>query len=63
MKSAGTFTGDDGRSFEKLEVKCSGSKTLREIISFEGDKKWCLSDESFCNKSKIRTAKKACKKK
>lgn len=63
IKSAGSFTGDDGRNYMKLEVKCAGRKEMREIISFEGNKQWCLVDESFCNKSKIRTAKKVCQEK
>lgn len=62
LKKAGTGTADDGRTFNKIEVVCSGKKETRTIIQFEGDRKWCLADESMCG-NKMRVAKKACKKK
>lgn len=63
LKPAGTGTHADGRNYDIVSVSCSGSKTPREIVRFEGTKEWCLTDESLCSKSKMRTAKKACKQK
>lgn len=60
LKKSGIFVSEDGRSFEKVEVICSGKKDPRFIINFEGDRKWCLEDESTCG-NKMRMAKKSCK--
>ena len=61
MKDAGTEQGADGRSFSKVEVSCSKSSELRTVVQYEGSKEWCLSDESYCSKKKIKAAQKACK--
>ncbi len=63
MKPAGSGTHADGRAYDITQISCSGKKDPRQIIRFEGTKEWCLTDESLCSKSKMRTAKKACKKK
>ena len=55
-------TTQDGRAFEKKFVNCSGKSEPREVTYFEDNRKWCLSDESYCSKDLIRAAKKACKK-
>lgn len=55
-------TTDGGRAFEKKLVNCSGKSDPREVIYYEDTKKWCLMDESYCNRDLIRAAKKACKK-
>lgn len=60
LKKAGTGEAEDGRTFEKIEVTCSGKKDPRTIISFDGEREWCLEDNSVCG-NKMRVAKKACK--
>lgn len=62
LKDAGTGETSDGRTFNKVQVTCSGKKEPREIINFEGNWKWCTTDESYCS-SKMKAAKRACKKK
>ena len=54
-------TTKDGRAYEKKYVSCSGKSDPTEVIYFEDVKKWCLADESFCNRDLVRAAKKACK--
>jgi len=61
LKKAGSGETADGRTFNKIDVGCSGKKEPRTIINFDGDRKWCLADESLCG-NKMRVAKKACKK-
>jgi hypothetical protein len=60
LKKAGTGVTEDGRTYYKIEVMCSGKKEPRTLINFEGKRGWCLEDESMCGK-KMRMAKKACK--
>lgn len=60
MRPAGEGKTNDGRSFEKVSVSCSGKKDEVEIIRIADGNKWCLADESYCGK-KINAAKKACK--
>lgn len=55
-------TTPEGRAFQMKNVNCSGKSEPREVIYFEDTKKWCLTDESYCNRDIIRAAKKACKK-
>ncbi len=63
MKDAGTEQGADGRTFSKLEISCSNTSEPRTVVQFEGSKEWCLADNSYCSKKKIKAAKKACKQK
>jgi|GEM_PF-2662680 hypothetical protein len=51
----------DGREFDKKLVNCSGKSEGIEITMFKDIKKWCLNDESYCNRDIIKVAKKACK--
>lgn len=60
LLNAGSGETADGRAFDKIEVSCSGTSDAKEIISFEGSRKWCLTDESYCS-NKMKAAKKACK--
>jgi len=62
LKSAGTGETEDGRTFAKVEVICSGKKDARDIIKFEDNWKWCTADETYCS-SKMKAAKRACKQK
>ncbi|MGH1370482.1 MAG: hypothetical protein ACRBBW_00500 [Cellvibrionaceae bacterium] len=62
LKPAGTGETEDGRSFKKVQVTCSGRKEPRTIVNFEGNWKWCTADEAYCS-SKMKAAKRACKQK
>ncbi len=62
LKDNGTGVTEDGRSFEQVQVSCSGKKDPRNIIKFEENWKWCTADESYCS-SKMKAAKRACKQK
>lgn len=62
LKPAGTGETEDGRTFKKVQVTCSGRKDPRDIINFEGNWKWCTADEAYCS-SKMKAAKRACKQK
>jgi len=56
-------TTPDGRAFDKKYVNCSSSSEPTEVVYYKDVKKWCLSDESYCNRDVIKAAKKACKQK
>lgn len=53
----------DGRAFARKMVTCTNRAEDRELLNFEGTKKWCLKDESYCSRDVIKAAKKACKQK
>ena len=54
-------TTEDGRQYEKKYVNCSGKSEQTEVVHFDDNNKWCLTDESYCSRDLIRAAKKACK--
>jgi hypothetical protein len=61
LKTGESGTAADGREYGVKIVTCHGSAGEQEIVQFAGDKKWCLKDESYCNKNMMKVAKKACK--
>ena len=52
---------DDGRKYQHKVVSCHGNSEGEDIFYFEDKKKWCVADESYCNRDMMRVAKKACK--
>lgn len=59
--AAGESGVKNGRDYDSKVVTCSGRSEPVTIFMFKDDKKWCLDDDSYCTKSKMKAAKKACK--
>lgn len=60
LTNAGSGTSADGRAFQQINVSCTGTSEVQQIIQFEGTRNWCLTDESYCGQ-KMKAAKKVCK--